>query len=519
MKKIFQPLTTTLIVFLIYSCQTEVNYDYVIKNGRVMDPETGFDKVTNIGILNGKIVKISDKTLKGQNTIDAAGLIVAPGFIDGHSHIVDNPLGQQIMARDGVTTAMDLEAGAINVNQWYKFMKGKSLLNYGISVGTLGSRVTTFDTNYSSVHGGGSSDIALGHVHSHDYVDRVATREELNAINSHLQKGLNEGALGIGSVMGYMVEGFSSEEIINPQKLAAEHGVFVHAHTRFSGQMPPTPGFLAFEEVMSPMSTYGGGLIIAHFTAQALDQTAMTLDFAKTLQAKGQSINLEVYPYNFGGAGNGIQADYLKPENLQRNMGRTYSDIIDGATGERINKEMYDSLVLNDPYHPVYYYHVSEEDMLLAVKDSSTLIGCDCYALSDSTGADLTDIYAPLDKVHTHPRTAGTHSKVLKFSRQYDDFPLMWALAKMSYQWALFLENNGIQQMKYKGRIQEGMDADIVIFNINTVKDNSEIAIGKNAASPSGIHWVIVNGSVIVHDNKIVKSVAPGKAIRRNTHL
>ena len=93
------------------------DYDLVIQNGRVMDPETMFDGVRNVGIKDGKIVAITKETIKGRDSIDATGLVVAPGFIDTHIHSMDNAI--KMVMFDGVTTAMDLEAGTDNVGAWY----------------------------------------------------------------------------------------------------------------------------------------------------------------------------------------------------------------------------------------------------------------------------------------------------------------------------------------------------------------------------------------------------------------
>ena len=97
--------------------------DLVILNGRVMDPETKLDAVRNVGVKDGKIVTITEQAIKGSETIDAKGHVVAPGFIDTHWHALD-PFGRKIGLRDGVTTGMDIEAGAINVAKWYAVHEG-----------------------------------------------------------------------------------------------------------------------------------------------------------------------------------------------------------------------------------------------------------------------------------------------------------------------------------------------------------------------------------------------------------
>ena len=90
------------------------SFDIVIKNGRVMDPETGFNAVANVGINNGFVTEITDQEIDGKRVIDATGHVVAPGFIDFHSH-AQSEYGHKLYARDGVTTPMDLEVGAYPV--------------------------------------------------------------------------------------------------------------------------------------------------------------------------------------------------------------------------------------------------------------------------------------------------------------------------------------------------------------------------------------------------------------------
>ena len=101
-------------------------YDLVILNGRVMDPESGLDAVRNVGVKDGRIAKVTEHKIKGKETIDASGHVVAPGFIDGHVHTVDILLGQKASLRDGVTTTLDLEVGALPVDLWYADLEGKS---------------------------------------------------------------------------------------------------------------------------------------------------------------------------------------------------------------------------------------------------------------------------------------------------------------------------------------------------------------------------------------------------------
>src|SRR5262252_28368 len=105
-------------------------YDLVLQGGRVMDPETGLDKVRNVGIRNGKIERISEQPLSGSRLIKVEGLVVAPGFIDLHEHGQDLASGR-VKAFDGVTTALEMEIGVPDVAEFLKSKEGHSLINYG----------------------------------------------------------------------------------------------------------------------------------------------------------------------------------------------------------------------------------------------------------------------------------------------------------------------------------------------------------------------------------------------------
>lgn len=99
-------------------------FDVVIMNGRVMDPETNFDAVRNVGIRDGQIVTITEDAIDGVETIDATGHVISPGFIDTEQHGL-RPWGIKVNLRDGVTTQMDFEVGAANIDEWYAAREGK----------------------------------------------------------------------------------------------------------------------------------------------------------------------------------------------------------------------------------------------------------------------------------------------------------------------------------------------------------------------------------------------------------
>src|SRR5580658_3256669 len=127
-------------IFILLSVLQARQYDLVIRNGRVMDPESDFDAIRNLGISDGKIQAISVAPLESGTVIDAAGLIVSPGFIDLHSHGQDAE-NYRYKAMDGVTTAMEMEVGVADVDAWYTEREGRALINFGASVGHIPIRI------------------------------------------------------------------------------------------------------------------------------------------------------------------------------------------------------------------------------------------------------------------------------------------------------------------------------------------------------------------------------------------
>ena len=115
-------------------------YDLVISGGRLIDPESGLDAVRDVGIEDGTIRAVAVEPLSGRSKIDASGLVVAPGFIDLHSHGQDRE-NYEVQALDGVTTALELEVGTADVDGWYAAREGRTLINHGASVGHIPARI------------------------------------------------------------------------------------------------------------------------------------------------------------------------------------------------------------------------------------------------------------------------------------------------------------------------------------------------------------------------------------------
>src|SRR5690242_14246912 len=127
-------------LLLIAALAAAQDYDLVILNARVMDPASKLDAVRNVGIRAGVIRAVSAQPLRGKTTLDAKGLVLAPGFIDLHSHGQDAE-NYRAKAMDGVTMALEMEVGVADVDRWYAEREGKALIHYGAAVGHIPLRM------------------------------------------------------------------------------------------------------------------------------------------------------------------------------------------------------------------------------------------------------------------------------------------------------------------------------------------------------------------------------------------
>jgi N-acyl-D-glutamate deacylase len=340
---------------------------------------------------------------------------------------------------------------------------------------------------------------------------KVATDAQIEEILSKLEEGVKQGALGVGNPIGYMVDGITQRETYGAQELAGKYGLLTGLHGRFSGQNQSASGMLGTDEMLGAVLAGGGGLIVQHMTAQCLDLSKYCLEMIDKAYAKGHQVIAEIYPYSYGATI--AAADYLHPDNYENNMGHTYGDIVEIATLKPLTKERYEYLVKNAPFTSVTFKNASDQVVAEILAQPTVLVGSDAFPYNaKSDGSIVYDWDTPFDSVNGHPRGAGTHALVLQMVREQKLMPLMLAVSKMSYMYAKYLQDVGITQMANKGRIKVGADADITIFNPDTVKQVATVA---NGGLPSeGIPYVVVNGTIVVKDSKVLKNVFPGKPVR-----
>jgi len=481
-------------------------YDLVIKNGRVMDPETAYDAVANVGIEDGRIAAITNDEIAGKEVIDASGHVVAPGFIDTHFHWT-RPIGYKLALRDGVTTAMDLEAGVYGprVDDWYELHAGRSQVNYGTASGHEFARTKVMqnlpdedllDAPYSVVKARASGTA---------WFEKVATLDEGNRMLSIIDEGLRQGALGVASTVGY-IPGATAREMFEVQRVGANYGRPTSVHLRY------TPGTVTTEpngaqEILANALALDAPAIINHFNNPGWQ---LVQELLVRLRAEGHNVWGEIYPYAAGQTT--INAAFVKPENWVEKLGNKYEETMqDPLTGEFYTLEKYKKVLAEAPATQIVLYKMPPDAIPDWCRLPGVVFASDAMMLPGAWG-DEPVWDTPYEEIpNTHPRLSGTHGTCLRIARE-QGIPLMQILAASSYNAAKYLGDTGLDAMKVRGRLQEGMVADITILDPKTVTDNATYARG--TLPTTGIPFVIVNGTVVVKESVVLKDVTPGQPIR-----
>jgi dihydroorotase len=452
-------------------------YDIVLTGGRVLDPESQLDGVRNIGLQGNRIAAVSAGPLRGRVTVDATGLVIAPGLIDLHSHGQDDE-NYRFKARDGVTTALELEVGAADIPAWYAEREGKSLINFGVTVGHVPVRMKVMGDTGSWL----PRDKAI--------LPR-ATPDQNRQIRDLITRGLDAGAVGIGFGIAY-VPGTRREEIMDIFQLAADRGMTCFTHVRSHGAVEPGSALESMQEVVANAAATGASLHIVHVTSTGLVQTPECLQLIDGARKRGIDVTTEAYPYTAGMTG--IETAIFD-EGWQQKLGVGYGDLQWVATGERLTAESFARFRKQGGL--VVIHSIPERIAHLAVTHPDIMIASDGL-ITGGKG---------------HPRGAGSYARMLgRYVREEKSITLMQALRKMSLLPAQRLEKS-VPMMRNKGRIRVGADADLILFDPARVIDRATF---ENPGQYSeGIRHVLVNGNFVVRDEKLVEGVKPGQAIRR----
>jgi N-acyl-D-aspartate/D-glutamate deacylase len=442
-----------------------------------MDPETGLDAVRNVGIHDGKIVRISSEALSGRRVIHAAGLVVAPGFIDLHQHGQEME-SQRVKALDGVTTALELEIGAPDVAQFLKAKEGQSLIHYGTSASHVAARALVFGAT-----------LPPGEIlpKSGPATDQPATPEQIEAMRQRLRAELDAGGLAVGMGIQY-TPGATRLEVIDMFRLAAERRLPVYTHMRSAGRVEPGSAIEATSEVIGAAAITGASLHIVHINSTCARDAMECLAMVEGARARGLDVTTEAYPYTAGMTF--INSALFNP-GWREKFGIDYSDLVLPNTGEHLTKARFDELHNSGMPQLVLVFSNTQEMVDKVIPHPLVMIAS--------------------DGMQGHPRNAGTYSRVLaQYVREKQTITLMDALRKMSLMPAEMLERS-TPAARQKGRMQEGADADIVVFDAATISDRSTFT--KPMEPSVGVRYLVVGGTIVVDEGKIVPGVFPGRAL------
>ncbi|MCW8801203.1 MAG: amidohydrolase family protein [Desulfobacter sp.] len=477
------------------------DYDLVINNGRVMDPETMYDAVANVGVKDGRIAVITQEKISGKSSIDATGLVVAPGFIDAHFHYT-GIFGTKVALRDGRTTLMDLEIGTLGtkMDEWYQAREGKWPVNFGAASAHEFARSLVLD-KFECID---TSVAQQSRAAGDGWSSKKPNLAEGNEILKVIDQGLAAGAVGVGSTLGYMRNGVSAREFFEIQHVAQRYGRQTGAHFRYTPGTEVTEAN-GIQEILANASALGAPALANHFNNPGYN---LVQELLVRMRERGMNVWGEIYPYAAGSTA--LNAVFLEPEMWVDTLGYKYEETLqDVATGEFYTQQTREEMIKKEPTRVVLVYKMPVSAIVDWLRMPGVALCSDSMPLApDNVTWESSYDEAP----NSHPRFSGTFARAFRMSRE-NNIPLMQTIAMSSYNWVKPLGKTGLKAMQERGRMQEGMIADITIFDPEKITDNATYE--KGIIPSTGIPYVLVNGNFAVKDSKVLLDAKPsGQPIR-----
>ncbi len=456
----------------------------MLAGGRVLDPESGLDAPRDVGIRDGRIAAISTSSLSGRSRMFVRDRVVAPGFVDLHSHVV-TPEGNRRQAADGVTTALELEEGVFPVAEWYAEREGRSLLHYGASAGHIPARIAAFEGVTTRA---GAVGVRRAPTVRPDWSHASATPEVLARIEAVLQEGLAAGGLGVGIEISES-PGATRGEVLRVFRTAAGARVPVYAHLRSFGAVGAVDGF---QEMLADASVTGAPVHFVHLGSSGLGEAPLLVEMMEGAREHGLDVTGEAYPYT---AGSTFIQSGMFDSGWQERLGIGYDDLQWAATGERLDEASFERYRREGGFVILHMIPEKTVDFLMARPD--VMIASDALPVVNGRG---------------HPRGSGTFARVLgRYVREKRLLSLMDAVRRMSLLPAERVRG-AVPAMAQKGRLRVGADADLVVFDPATVADRATFE--DPARASAGIDHVLVGGTFVVREGQLVEGVFPGRAVR-----
>lgn len=496
-------------------------FDTIVLAGRLIDPDTATDRVADIGIKDGRIAEIGTLFAHdGVHVVDASGKIVSPGFIDLHAH-GQNVASDWMQVFDGVTTALELEMGALPVGAWYRrqIRQGR-VLNYGAAAAWIFARKNVLadiplDPSLHAIEMMGSG------AELNRWVTDPANSEQIGAIIAHLRDALREGAIGIGLPNAYAA-GAGVIELTQVCQLAADHGVPTFSHVPYMSNVDPKSSEESYIRLIGYAGATGAHMHVCHLNSTSLLDAERCAALLKKAQSMGLRISVEAYPYGTGSTV--VSAPFFSDPDFTLRTGSTYRQV--GLIQETETFADRGELLSASKANPssLVKWHFLDTDHNAAHRkmlDISVLYPGGSIA-SDAMPWVLPDgnIYEgeewPLPaSLSSHPRSCGTFSKFLReYVRERNAIGLAEAIAKCTIEPARILESS-VPQMRRKARLQEGCDADILVFNLEAVREVATFF--EMNRPPEGMDHVLIGGVPVIERGQLDTSVRPGRALRTET--
>jgi len=455
-------------------------FDLAVKNGHVVDPSGRISAKLNIGVKNGKIAAVTADDISGDAEIDAGGLIVSPGFIDMHMHedLYDEESDSfkivisESMLRMGVTTVIGGNCGKGYTDNPVEYMNLVDRLGYPVNVGMFAP--------HEQIR------LAFGEFDNYKPVDK----KYLSGMRELLQNWLDGGCLGLSMGIEYD-PGIDEEEAVALMEIVAKNGKIAAAHQRSDGNQ----AIEAVNEYIAWGTASGARLHISHLSSMnSFGTMEETLSIIDSKRSAGMDVGFDGYPYSafctwLGSAV--FDEGFLDKYNIG-DEGYSLLQVASGPyAGTRLDKELFFELREKEPRALIVAHVLNEREVDLCISHPA------CIVVSDG-------IYL---NGQGHPRGAGTFPKLIReYVLEKKLLTLHDAIEKITWMPARRLDLSG------KGSLKVGSDADITIFNLNTIRDRATYQ--ESRIPPEGIEYVVINGQVALKHGEILNSRL-GRSIRK----
>ncbi len=537
-----------------------MEFDIVIKNGRVIDGTGNPWFKADIGIIKDKIMKIgsiepSEKT----KVIDAKGLIVSPGFIDIHSHAdYTIPFDPMVVStiHQGITTLVVGMCGAslapVNPEKKELFDKEFSMaappgLEYDVTWTSFSEYLDEMEKIGCSSNVAYNLGFGMIRLAAMGYEDRKPTKDEMQKMKDYIRDAMEAGAFGISTGLIYTPQAYAeTDEVLELTKEVAKYNGLYFSHIRNEGNLV----IEAIQEVIDIVEQSGcrGGQIAHHKVAGKVNwgRSKETLKLIEETNQRGINITCDQYPYNRGAtslmtllppwsheggpeklverlkdpkekekikkdlyAGTNFESfvknigwecvyiSSLETEKWSKYMGKSLTEITKAEGKEDEFKVLCEILIDEEAKGGMTVESMSEEDIQRIMKGRYTMIGCDGAAIP---------LTGPLSYGKPHPRFYGTFPRVLgHFVREKRIMSLETAIRKIT---SFPAQTLGLAD---RGLIKENMWADIVVFDQEKVIDKATFTNPHQLSI--GIEYVFVNGEIVIEKGEH-QSNLPGKTLR-----